>query len=227
MREASRSPTDQRGCTLPLVPATSSSRPRSADVRLRGALLLPVCALAVHQLRYYLAFGSGAPARLTHEGHAYLASIEPFALLVGTVALGGFIGRLARAWQRRCGDAWRTRGFASVWALCAAALVAIYCGQELFEGFLSLGHPAGLAGILGHGGWIAVPVSIAVGGGLAATLKLAETLIELAARRHAIGHVVGAVRTRRLVVCLARDWRLEPESGVVAGRGPPLTVSLM
>ena len=44
---------------------------------LRGAALMPAAALAVHQLRYALAFGDGAPQALSAQGHAYLTSIAP------------------------------------------------------------------------------------------------------------------------------------------------------
>jgi hypothetical protein len=199
---------------------------RSTDPRLRGALLMPVCALGVHQLRYYLAFGAHAQARLAHDGHAYLSNVEPFALLAVALALGGFVGRLARGRQRRePATPDRPRMF-RVWLLCALALLTIYCGQELFEGAFAAGHPAGIAGILGHGGWIAVPIALAVGGVLAATLRLAETLISFAASRRRDPRQPTARAALPLTPYRVRDWRLDPSSGVVAGRAPPLTVSI-
>jgi hypothetical protein len=92
---------------------------------------MPLCALAVHQGRYYLAFGSRAGARLNRDGHAYLSSVEPFALLAAALALGCLIGRLARAWQRPERPVRRAHGSVRVWAICALALFGLYCAQEL------------------------------------------------------------------------------------------------
>src|SRR5439155_25902143 len=49
------------------------------------------------------------------------------------------------------------------WAFCTAALLAIFGAQELAEGTLATGHAAGVAAVTAHGGWIAVPIAIAVG----------------------------------------------------------------
>jgi hypothetical protein len=203
-------------------------RSRSADPRLRGALLMPVCVLAVHQLRFYLVFGSDAASRLAREGHGYISRVEPFALLVAAIAAGGLVGRLARAWQQatpdesaRDLDHQRSAGaVAKTWLLCALALLAIYCAQELIEGAFASGHPAGLAGVLGAGGWIAVPVSLVIGVALASALRLADTLVRLAARRRQARRPPERARKPRRAV-QARDWRLEPASGVAAGRAPP------
>jgi len=46
--------------------------------RLRGVgpvVLMPAAAFAVHQLRYYLAYGSAAGAELQRTGHSYLHSV--------------------------------------------------------------------------------------------------------------------------------------------------------
>ncbi len=117
-----------RGGTLAFVRADDSAPARSADTRLRGALLMPVCALAVHQLRYYLAFGVHAHARLTRDGHAYLGTIEPLVLVAAALAAGLLLGECARAWQRRRhrGPGARRRAAAAsrIWAACAVALLA-------------------------------------------------------------------------------------------------------
>lgn len=106
--------------------------------------------------------------------------------------------------------------------------MGIYCGQELLEGFLAAGHPAGLAGILGHGGWIAAPVAVSVGGALAAALRLADTAVALTERRSRSRRAVARATavTVRPRARYERDWRLEPHAGVVAGRAPPAAISL-
>jgi hypothetical protein len=206
----------------------SGRRPSSSDRRLRGALLTPLAVLAVHQLRYDLAFGSGAGRELAREGHGYLSSVEPFALLGVAIAVGTFLGALAQA-RRATGatsDA-RVPRFAALWPLCAATVLAIFCAQELIEGALSPGHPAGSAAILAHGGWIAVPLAALAGSALAATLAVSERLIALAARAWnacSYGRAFRIVGPRSAP--LARDWRLDPRSGVVAGRAPPTLCAL-
>jgi hypothetical protein len=208
----------------------SGRRPSSSDRRLRGALLTPLAVLAVHQLRYDLAFGSGAGRELAREGHGYLSAVEPFALLGVAIAVGTFLGALAHARRSTPGatpDA-RVPRFASLWPLCAVTLLAIFCAQELIEGALSPGHPAGIAAILAHGGWIAAPLAVLAGAALAATLAVSERLIALAAHARSARSYERAFRMvgPRRLAALARDWRLDPRSGVVAGRAPPTLCAL-
>ncbi len=183
---------------------------------------MPISALAVHQLRYYVAFGSRAPAHLARDGHAYLSTIEPFALLCVALAIGALVGRLAASWRHPATGS--APPFARVWAVCALTLFAIYCGQELFEGLFAVGHPAGVAGVLGHGGWIALPAALAIGAALALTLRVAERLVAL------VGHL--AARSRPAAApLLARstgrrlDWRLAPLAGITGSRAPPRALS--
>ncbi len=194
--------------------------------------MTPLCALAVHQLRYYLAFGAGTRARLAHDGHSYLSNIEPFALLATAVAIGALIGALARHWRSPATaraalntPLVRRRAVVRLWAVCAVTLLAIYCAQELFEGLFAPGHPAGLEGIFGHGGWIAVPAAIATGAALALTLRVAEAVIGLVARR---------VSRRRLPASGAgaradpgAGARLAPRAAVRRQRRPRPTAGLV
>jgi hypothetical protein len=104
--------------------------------------------------------------------------------------------------------------------VCTVLLVAMYCGQELCESLFAPGHPVGLAGVFGHGGWIALPAAAAVGAALATALRVTQTLIELAALSHAARARVRPAQLRRPAPAIS-DWRLEPRSGVAAGRAPP------
>jgi len=189
-------------------------------------MLLPLCALVVHQLRFYAAFGSHAPMWLAREGHAYLSVAEPIVLLLAAIAAGGFVGRVARTCQRGAGAEPRRGGLLRIWGLCAIVLFAFYCGQELIEGFVSTGHPAGLAGIVGHGGWTALPFAMLVAAALATALRVADSLVRLAAqaRSHPL-RTVAALAARFAASPATSDWRLDPRSGVVAGRAPPLAPS--
>ena len=47
--------------------------------------------------------------------------------------------------------------------LYGLALAAIFCAQELTEGAIATGHPAGLAAVLADGGWVFLPLALAIG----------------------------------------------------------------
>jgi hypothetical protein len=183
---------------------------------------MPLCSLTVHQLRYYLAFGTHASARLDREGHAYLATVEPFALLAAATALGALVGRLTRAWSGRDAVPAEPNRIVRTWALCAVALLALYCGQELAEGVFASGHPAGIAAIVGHGGVIAAPLALLVAAALALALRTVEELIGLAARRSRYRRGTNAPdRVPLPRPAQVHGWRLDPRSGAVSDRAPP------
>ena len=74
--------------------------------------------------------------------------------------------------------------------LCAACLVGIYVAQEFLEGLFATGHPGGLAGIFGYGGWWSIPAALAVGLVLAAIFHGARWVLDEVAQR--LGHSAGA-----------------------------------
>jgi hypothetical protein len=125
----------------------------------RAAALIAVAELAVHQLRYLLAFGGGTGEQLAHQGHSYLAGAAPVlaALAISTVAAG--ILRAALRGRRPIQSASTARRA----ALFALAILAVYIAQESVEGLLAPGHPAGAAALLAHGGLLALPLAIALG----------------------------------------------------------------
>ncbi|MGZ4306924.1 MAG: hypothetical protein ACXVSL_18900, partial [Solirubrobacteraceae bacterium] len=129
----------------------SRSSYRRLPVPLRAALLMPLAEMIVHQLRYYVIFGAHAPARLAHDGHAYLSVLEPLGVLTAAIAAGGFAGRLVRAWHGPAPKAGAERPPARpglrTWLLCSAVVLGLYCLQETAEGVLAVGHAAGLAGL--------------------------------------------------------------------------------
>jgi hypothetical protein len=223
------------------VRVTLSRRLTRGDIPLRGALLMPLCVLGVHQLRFYLVFGSRAPAVLAREGHGYFQIAVPAVLLLAALAVGWFAGCVALAGAGagagssagaaagagaaaavdRRGRSHAPRGVLRTWLVCALLLFLMYCGQELVEGLVAPGHPAGIAGVLGQGGWTAAPLSLLIGAALALTLRVAGRLLEAAQRRtpplwtSATGETAGRRAPR------TTDWRLDPEAGVTAGRAPP------
>ncbi|ADB54179.1 hypothetical protein [Conexibacter woesei] len=195
--------------------------------RYRGMALLPLAALAVHQLRYLLAFGAGAEQRLADEGHSYLGSIEAVAIVLCAVALGGFLTHLASAWCGRAAagtDAAPSprRGLLKLWAVAALVLAGIYTGQELLEGFLVAGHPPGVEGVLGHGGWLMAPLSLAIGGLLALLLRGAQAVLALVRRAVAARPRPAAEPAPRLRPARVLLRRVDPLAGAAAGRAPPV-----
>ena len=132
------------------------------------ASILAVGAFGLHQLRYLIAFGGSSAA----EGHRYMADLlPPLAVLVLAAVLATLIRGTEGATPERTPLARRI-------AVFAGALLAIFVGQELLEGLVA-GHPAAPATVLSDGGWIAVPLAVAIGT-LAALLARALEGVERA-----------------------------------------------
>jgi hypothetical protein len=193
---------------------------------LRGAALMPAAALAVHQLRYRLAFGARAPHELAAQGHAYLTTAAPCIVLLAALAIGATLGRLAQRWAAgaaaSAGRSPRGTGV-RVWLLASLALIAIFTAQELLEGLLASGHPGGLAGAFGAGGWWALPLALLAGAVLALALR-AERAAE---RALAAAHAVVRLRAPRAEPLLGSAPPAPslvapaPLAREAAGRAPP------
>jgi hypothetical protein len=189
--------------------------------RLAPLALMPAAALAVHQLRYWLAFGGQAGVELQRQGHSYLHSLVPWIVLLLAVAAGVFLRTVGQAFRGHSSLPRYTASFVALWVLCAGCLFCIYVAQELLEGVFATGHPGALGGIFGYGGWWALPAALIVGLVLAALLHGARRVIETIAER---------VRSRPLPAGRPLDrpapqtaWipRLLPLADGWSGRGPP------
>ena len=152
--------------------------------KIRGVALLSAGAMAVHELRFIAGYGGGADAALSEQGHSYMSMALALTALALLAAGLRFALSLARA-ARGEAPSERPPRHAAPWARFAAALAAIYVLQEGFEGSRSPGHPGGLAGIFGHGGWTALIFAVLVGGVIAAITRIAHDAVELVARRAA------------------------------------------
>ena len=183
---------------------------------------MPPAALAVHELRYLLAYGPNAQLELQRTGHSYLHSVVPWLVLVVALAAGGFLRALGRAFTGQTSATRVTASFATLWLACSAALVLIYSGQELMEGMLLAGHPAGWMGVFGYGGWWAIPVAACIGLVLAAVYHAADWVLGEVARRFA---GVRPARRRRTAAARRPAVVAIPLPAPVAGgwsdRGPP------
>jgi hypothetical protein len=190
--------------------------------RLAPLALMPAAAFAVHQLRYWLAYGDRAGAVLQRQGHAYLHSLVPWLVLLLAVGVGVFLRSLGRAFggQRSAGRF--TLSFAALWLACTVCLVAIFATQEALETVFATGHPAGFAGIFGYGGWWAIPASACVALVLAAVLHGARWVLDATAARYA---PTSPPRRRRPAALRAPHAVIVPRSAPVAAgwsdRGPP------
>ncbi len=194
------------------------------SLRARAIALLPLAALGVHQLRYRLAFGDEAGHELAAQGHTYLASLTPLLALAAAAGAAELLVRLARAWRGGDGGP-RPVPFARLVAATAAALVAIYAGQELLEGLLASGHPGGLIGAFGGGGWWSLPLALAFGAGVAALLRGADAAVALIVRSRSRIRAVVAHPRRQRPPRLRFVPAPSPFASSAPGRAPPLGIA--
>jgi hypothetical protein len=195
--------------------------------RLAPAALMPAGAFAVHQLRYWLAFGSHAGVELADQGHSYLHSVVPWIVLLIALSVGSFLLALGRAFGGRVSVPRYTLSFMALWLLCAACLVGIYMTQEFLEGLFATGHPGGLVGIFGYGGWWSIPAALAIGLVLAAAFHGARRVLHTVADRCV--RRVTATRRRRGVLRGRQEVllpALAPLADGWSGRGPPRGLAL-
>jgi hypothetical protein len=186
----------------------------------RGFLLMPAAAFVVHQLRFRLAYGSRANQVLAAQGHSYLTSFAPWLVLAIAIALGMFVLRVAGAAAGRP-DRHPRRSFAGLWALSSLSLVAIYTAQELVEALFAVGHPGGMNGVFGHGGWWAVVVAVGAGAVVAALLRLACAVVDVARRLAAAPRrTLSPPAVRRPLAVALLPW--PPLAAAAAGRAPPV-----
>jgi hypothetical protein len=187
--------------------------------RLRSSALLAAGALALHQLRYALAYGPQAGRALREQGHAYLEPVTAAVISLLIVLAAVALHRLASGAQAH-GPGRRLR---RLWAAATVSLLTVFAAQESVEGLLSAGHPGGAAALLANRGWIAVPLAAAIGllialalrgarGVAAAALAVARRLAPAVAPRAPLSFVVPRPPARRRLAALA---------GTAAGRAPP------
>ena len=188
-------------------------------IRANGLLLMPAAALVVHQARYSLAYGARANSELTAQGHSYLHSVVPWSIFALGVGASIFVRRAARAARTGRSGSFTRLSSAALWAITTAALVAIYSVQETLESFSVSGHPSGTAGVVGHGGWWALPAAALVALAVVGLLRLGRAVLRLASR------LAGAApRARDIRVRVPVSISLiapAPLALARAGRAPP------
>jgi hypothetical protein len=169
-----------------------------------------------------LAFGAGASEELQRTGHSYLHSVVPWVVFSIALAVGIFLTALGRAFSGQTSARRYSVSLLGLWLACSGALIAIFICQEFLEGVFLTGHPAGLQGIFGYGGWWAIPASLCIGVVLAALFHGARWVLGEVARRRGrrtlnwSGTVVSVPRPRDVAVALR-----SPLLSGSSGRGPP------
>jgi hypothetical protein len=177
--------------------------------------------LAVHQLRYVLAYGGGAGAELQRQGHSYQHSLVPWIVLVLALAVGAFLSALGRALKGQRSLPRFGLSLLGLWLVCAVCLVAIYAVQELLEGMFLTGHPAGLSGVFGYGGWWSAPAALSVGLVMAALLHGARWVLDEVAARCAEPSARRRLQPSVLRPAETVAPRPAPMAAGWCGRGPP------
>ena len=144
---------------------------------------MPAVALLVHQARYSLTYGARANAELTAQGHSYLHSLVPWTIFALGVGASMFLHRVARAARTGRTGAFTTASAFVLWSATTAALLAIYAVQEVLEELSISGHPDGMAGVFGDGGWWALPAAAVAALAVVALLRLGRVVLRLASKQ--------------------------------------------
>jgi hypothetical protein len=182
--------------------------------------LLAAGSIMVHELRYAVSYGSNAGQALAEQGHSYMPAVESLAIVLLAVALARFCVLLLRARSGLLPEG-RPASFARLWLAASASLAAVYTVQEGLEGAFAPGHPAGLIGVFGHGGWTALIFSLLLGAAIAFLTRIAHHAIELVARSAVQSHAGRSAPTLEPASWTPPGRRLDVLALNLAGRAPP------
>jgi hypothetical protein len=183
---------------------------------MRMAALMGAGTFGVHQLRYALSYDHGAGSALTLHGHGYLAALGPVLVGALVLALAAALARVARGMPEP-GPRFRL-----LWAGTSMSLVGLYCAQESIERLVSGGHPAGVPGMFAHGGWVALPLALAVGLAIALVMRGTAVAADLAAAaRRAPWHEPPAAPPLAVLLPPWAPRRTHAAARHLAARGPP------
>src|SRR5215218_553942 len=106
----------------------------------RNVALLSLGALAVHQTTYLLAADADLHAISEHTRHSYLAELTPALIVAALASIAiSLLAAARRRWRIESSVARCTTDRAGLYA---AALLAVYLGQELGEARLARACPA-------------------------------------------------------------------------------------
>ncbi len=192
----------------------------STGWRLRALALLCGGAVAVHELRYLIGHHGEAAESISSGGHAYLAVLAPTVGVVLFLLLVDFALRLVQAVRGGLRASAPIPPFRPLSAAASGCLVASYGLQEFLEAVLATGQPPSVAVVVGHGGWLAVPLAIAIGTLIALLLRGAEVVIARVARGARANQ--SRVRPSSVGPPSFTHWPpLDVVARFLAARGPP------
>lgn len=208
---------DLSGARPPGGAAGASRRPPRGWL---GTLVFPAGVLAVHQLRYLLAFGSHAGSELSAQGDRYVATAALAAAGLVLVSLGVGLTRLVAASRGRGTHVVSRAPLWLLWLGLTVLLVVGFCGLEGLEMVVEPHHAAGLTGVFGHGGLWSVPAATLVGAVMALLAHGGRALLVIVARRRS-ARIVTATGSWPAV---SPAWAAPrgPMATCAAGRAPPL-----
>jgi hypothetical protein len=186
-----------------------------------GALVFPAAVLAVHQLRYLLAYGSRAGSELSEHGDHYVAAATVITGTLVLVALVIGLGRLVAS-SRGSSHPRLAKPLWLLWLGLTLLLIAGFCALEGLESVFEREHDGGLMGIFGSGGIWAVPAAALVGALMALLMHGGHALLAIAAGRQG-AHLADApfVRARAMTPAIQPH---RPMADCAAGRAPPLAL---
>jgi hypothetical protein len=176
---------------------------------LRLAALMGAGAYGVHQLRFVLAPSNGPTIR----AHAYLAPVGTIVVALLLFALAAALARIARGVVE---DAPRLR---RLWAGASVSLLAVYCVQETIEEIVTEGDRQGL---FAHGGWLALPLAVAIGLAIALLMRGASAASEVAAGARRVPRPAFVPAKFYALIAPRTPRRARPTARHQAARGPPL-----
>jgi hypothetical protein len=182
---------------------------------MRTAALMGAGTFGVHQLRFALPIGDGGGGAGAVAGHGYLVPLGPVAAGVLLLAFAAGLARIARDAPEPAPR------FRRLWAGASASLFAVYCAQESIEAMLTSGHPAGLERLLGHGGWTALPMAVAVGLAIALIVRGAAAASALVAARRAPWAFPSPAAPVHALLPPSAPRRMNGAARHLAARGPP------
>jgi hypothetical protein len=171
---------------------------------IRAIALLGAGAVAIHQLRYAIAYGNAAPQELAVHNHGYFELALPAVATLFVFALTAVLIRIARG---RAAAPNRRIPLTGLWLCCALALGTIYGVQETLEG----------AGALAGGGWIGFALAFPVGLLVALAMRGADAA-EIWMR--AVELRIQVVRSARLRISAATP-RMRLIATRLGARAPP------
>jgi hypothetical protein len=178
------------------------------------AALMAVGTFGVHQLRFALADDHARAA----YGHGYLSAIAPVLAALLLLAIAAGLARVAR------GIADPAPRLRTIWVGASAGLMAAYSAQESIEALLTHGHATGM---FEHGGWVAVPLAVVVGLGIAVISRGAAAASKLAT---AGAPYAAATPRGSLAEAVLPPWtprRTRAAARHLAARGPPLAAAAL